>query len=159
MLGHDRSLVWGDERCAAAAQDAWLWQDKTSVVARNKGTTKGGGRRRRPPPLCGGGRRPPPLSLATTEVLSCHNRHLVLPQRTSRVATREIRRIAFQRRMMSRCYSVITRRWWLRSGHLWGQNELQLKARLFRWVPGSGCGVWGLGVGLWALGFVRWGGV
>ena len=44
-------------------------------------------------------------------------------------------------------FSVITRRWWLRSGHLWGQNELQLKARLFRWVPGSGDGV-GVGVGV-----------
>ena len=91
--------VWRDEMCAAATQDVWLWQDKTSVVARNKGTTKGGGRRRRPPPLCGGGRRPPPLFLATTEVLSCHNEHPVLPQRTSRLATQEIRRIASQRRM------------------------------------------------------------
>ena len=65
--------VWRDEMCAAATQDVWLWQDKTSVVARNKG----GGLR--PPPQRGGGRlrRPPPfvvpLFLATTEVLSCHN--------------------------------------------------------------------------------------
>ena len=36
--------------------------------------------------------RPPPLCIATTVVLSCHNRHLVLPQRTSRLATPEIRR-------------------------------------------------------------------
>ena len=42
-------------------------------------------------PLCGGGRRPPPLFLATTEVLPCRNRHLVLPQRTSRLPTRETR--------------------------------------------------------------------
>ena len=40
-----------------------------------------------------------PLFLATTEVLSCHNEHPVLPQRTSRLATQEIRRIASQRRM------------------------------------------------------------
>ena len=33
-----------------------------------------------------------PLFLATTEVLSCHNEHPVLPQRTSRLATQEIRR-------------------------------------------------------------------
>ena len=33
-----------------------LRQDKTSVVAGNKGTTKWGGSRRRPPPICGGGR-------------------------------------------------------------------------------------------------------
>ena len=63
-----REVRCGNTRCL-------LWQDKTSVVTRDKG----------------GGLRPPPfvvpLSLATTEVLSCHNRHLVLPQRTSRVAT------------------------------------------------------------------------
>ena len=39
------------------------------------------------------GGRPPfvvPLCLATTVVLPCRNRHLVLPQRTSRLPTREI---------------------------------------------------------------------
>ena len=61
-----------------------------------RGATAEGGRT---PPPCGGGRRPPPLFLATTEVLSCHNEHPVLPQRTSRLATEEIRRIASQRRM------------------------------------------------------------
>ena len=67
-----REVRCGNTRCL-------LRQGKTSVVARDKG----GGLR--PPPQRGGGRlrRPPPfvvpLSLATTEVLSCHNRHLVLP--------------------------------------------------------------------------------
>ena len=83
-----------------------LWQHKMSVVARqdlcggkeqgrrpSAASTKGGGRLRRPPPFV------VPLFLATTEVLSCHNEHPVLPQRTSRLATQEIRRIASQRRM------------------------------------------------------------
>ena len=42
------------------------------------------------------GGRPPfvaPLFLASTEVLPCRNRHLVLPQRTSRLPTREIGRV------------------------------------------------------------------
>ena len=81
-----RDVRCGNTRCL-------LRQGKTSVVARHKGTTKGGGRLRRPPLLCGGGRRPPPLCVATTEVLPCRNRHLVLPQRTSRLPTREIGRV------------------------------------------------------------------
>ena len=61
-----------------------LWQHKMSVaarVARNKGGGLG------PPPFV------VPLCLATTEVLPCRNRHLVLPQRTSRLPTREIGRV------------------------------------------------------------------
>ena len=48
--------------------------------------------RRRRAHLCGGGRRPPPLCLATTEVSSCHNRHLASPQRTTFLAAPDIRR-------------------------------------------------------------------
>ena len=70
-----------------------LWWQGTSEAAFGRLHKGGGGRLRRPPPFV------VPLFLATTEVLSCHNEHPVLPQRTSRLATQEIRRIASQRRM------------------------------------------------------------
>ena len=87
----DGSLC-GKTRCA-------LWQDKITVVARQKhccDKTQG----RRPLGRLHKGGRPPsaaapfvvPLCLATTEVSSCHNRHLVLPQRTSFLAAPDIRR-------------------------------------------------------------------
>ena len=76
-----REVRCGNTRCL-------LWQDKTSVVARDKG----GGRLRWPPPIM------VTLSLATTEVLSCNSRHLVLRQRTPRLAAH----ISSQRRVMSR---------------------------------------------------------
>ena len=44
---------------------------------------RGSGRLRRPSPFV------VPLFLATTEDMPCHNIHLVLPQRTSRLAARE----------------------------------------------------------------------
>ena len=85
--------IWsGKKRCA-------LWQDKMSVVTRrdlccgktqgmrpSAASTKGGGQLRRPTPFV------VPLCLATTEVSSCHSRHLVLPQRTSFLAAPDIRR-------------------------------------------------------------------
>ena len=85
--------------CVVARQDlccgktrSLLWLDKTSVVARHKGSTKGGGRR--PPPFveAAEGRLPYVLPqqrscLATAEILSCHSRDLVLPQHTSGPAT------------------------------------------------------------------------
>ena len=46
-------------------------------------STKGGGASRRPPLWI-------PLCLGTREILSCHNRDLVLPQHTSCLATTEI---------------------------------------------------------------------
>ena len=157
MAAHKSCLaatdIWcGKKRCA-------LWQGKMSLLTRrdlccgktqgrrpSAASTKGGGRLRRPPPFV------VPLCLATTEVSSCHDRHLVLPQRTSFLAAPDIRRgktrfvcrhhhstctihphaciihdascITYRRHVSFRCFSVITRRWWLRSGHLWGQNEL-----------------------------------
>ena len=73
-----------------------LLQDMISIVARRDLSctkTQGNSQRyavRSAAPFCGGGRRPPPLCLATREILSCHNRDLVLPQHTSCLATTEI---------------------------------------------------------------------
>ena len=99
LRGDTTDLLCGETRGA-------LWQKRMFVVARQDlcggkeqgrrpaaASTKGGGRLRRPPPFV------VPSSLATTEVLSCHSEHPVLPQRTSRLATQEIRCIASQRRM------------------------------------------------------------
>ena len=79
--------IWcGKKRCAPSAfglrPSACGKQRRRPSAA----STKGGGRLRRPPPFV------VPLCLATTEVSSCHNRHLVLPQRTSFLAATEIRR-------------------------------------------------------------------
>ena len=68
-----------------------LWQNKISVAARQdllcqdiRESTKGRG------PLWRRREAPPPLCLGTREILSCHNRDLVLPQHTSCLATTEI---------------------------------------------------------------------
>ena len=96
-------LLWQDKISSVARQDACcgktrslLWQDKISLVARHKGIHKGG-RREAPPPFveAAEGRLlyvlPQERScLATTEILSCHNTHLVLPQQRSCLATTDI---------------------------------------------------------------------
>ena len=81
-----------------------LWQDEISVVARQdlccgktgfllcqdvRESTKGRGVKRGAP-LWRRREAPPPLCLGTREILSCHNRDLVLPQHTSCLATTEI---------------------------------------------------------------------
>ena len=89
FLGETRCLLWQDKMCVVARQDlccgktrSLLWQDiREAAFGR---LHKGGRRLRRRPPLW------IPLCLATTEILSCHNRDLVLPQHTSCLATTEI---------------------------------------------------------------------
>ena len=74
----DTGLSCGETRGA-------LWQHKMSVAARQDlcgGKTQGNHTGGRPPKAAAPFVRPPPLCLATTEVLPCRNRHLVLPQRT-----------------------------------------------------------------------------
>ena len=87
----DGYLVRQEKMCAVARQDVCcdktrplLWQDTREAAFGRP--HKGGGRLRRPPPFV------VPLCLATTEILPCHNRHLVLPQRTSCLAAPDIRR-------------------------------------------------------------------
>ena len=87
---HDARVARRDVRCGNARYLVVARQDlcggKEQGRRPSAASTKGGGRLRRPPPFV------VPLFLATTEVLSCHNEHPVLPQRTSRLATQEIRR-------------------------------------------------------------------
>ena len=80
-----RDVRCGNARCLVVARQD-LCGGKEQGRRPSAASTKGGGRLRRPPPFV------VPLFLATTEVLSCHNEHPVLPQRTSRLATQEIRR-------------------------------------------------------------------
>ena len=83
--GKIRSLLWLDKVCVVARQvlcsgktRSLLWQDiREAAFGR---LHKGGRRLRRRPPLW------IPLCLATTEILSCHNTHLVLPRRRSCLA-------------------------------------------------------------------------
>ena len=67
-----------------------LWQDKISFVPRHKGIHKGARSAKPRAPLWRRREAPPPLCLGTREILSCHNRDLVLPQHTSCLATTEI---------------------------------------------------------------------
>ena len=86
--GKTRSLLWQDKMCVVARQDLCCGKTRSLLWQDIRESTKGGGAAGAAP-LCGGGRRPPPLCLATTEILSCHNRDLALPQRTSCLATTE----------------------------------------------------------------------
>ena len=87
--GKNRFLLWQDKISVAARQD--LCRGKTrSLLWEDVGeSTKGRGAKRRAP-LWRRREAPPPLCLGTREILSCHDRDLVLPHQRSCLATTEI---------------------------------------------------------------------
>ena len=84
-----RSLLWQDKMCVVARQDLCCGRIRSLLCHDIREFTKGRGAKRRAP-LWRRREAPPPLCLGTREILSCHNRDLVLPQHTSCLATTEI---------------------------------------------------------------------